>query len=196
MTLTGPIPMRTLTFLHRTRTPTGMAAGSLALFLVLALSACGEVPESPTTRDLELNLLIVNGRIVDGQGNPWYGADLGIWDGRIVAVGDLSAWSAGRVLDVVHNVGLTPVRRLVLGEEDVEPTGERMEAMRRLVREGVEDGALAVPTSLIYLPPTTPPPASSLSSPGWPPSSGADIAATSGTRASPSSTRHGPAGWT
>jgi N-acyl-D-amino-acid deacylase len=58
----------------------------------------------------------------------------------------------GIPLNVVHNVGLTQVRQVVLGDEDVEPTPEQLDEMRALVRQGMEDGAVGVSTSLIYPP--------------------------------------------
>jgi len=58
----------------------------------------------------------------------------------------------GIPINVVHDVGLTQVRRVVLGEEDVAPTPEQLEHMKALVREGMEDGAVGVSTSLIYPP--------------------------------------------
>jgi N-acyl-D-amino-acid deacylase len=52
----------------------------------------------------EYDLIIANGRIVDGSGNPWYVADVGIRDGRIVGIGPLcrtglQACPAKRVID-------------------------------------------------------------------------------------------------
>src|SRR5580704_11432586 len=37
----------------------------------------------------KFDLLITDARVVDGCGNPWYLADVGIRDGLIVAVGNL-----------------------------------------------------------------------------------------------------------
>jgi len=46
-----------------------------------------------------LDVLIRNGRVIDGTGNPWYRADVGIRGDRIVAVGRLEGESAARALD-------------------------------------------------------------------------------------------------
>ena len=43
------------------------------------------------------NLLIVNGRIVDGSGSPWYRADLGIRGGAIAAIGIHSSLLKGKL---------------------------------------------------------------------------------------------------
>ncbi len=58
----------------------------------------------------------------------------------------------GIALNVVHDVGLTQVRRVVLGDTDVAPTPAQLEEMKALVRQGMEDGAVGVSTSLIYPP--------------------------------------------
>ncbi|WP_419936207.1 N-acyl-D-amino-acid deacylase family protein [Candidatus Palauibacter sp.] len=58
----------------------------------------------------------------------------------------------GIPINVVHDVGLTQVRRVVLGEEDVQPTPEQLEEMKALVRRAMEDGAVGASTSLIYPP--------------------------------------------
>ncbi len=54
-----------------------------ALLLFVAPVAWSQAPA--------YDVVIQNGRIVDGSGNPWYVADVGIKDGRIVAVGRLCA---------------------------------------------------------------------------------------------------------
>tara|TARA_B100000405_G_scaffold68147_1_gene46758 strand:+ start:2286 stop:3548 length:1263 start_codon:yes stop_codon:yes gene_type:complete len=77
--------------------------------------------------------------------------------------GDRQAWQTygeyfqllehyGIPINVVHDVGLTQVRRVVLGDEDVQPTAEQLEAMKLLVRQAMEDGAVGTSTSLIYPP--------------------------------------------
>src|ERR1700730_14163745 len=41
--------------------------------------------------DLPFDLVITNGHIVDGTGSPWYSGDIGIRDGRIAAIDNLSS---------------------------------------------------------------------------------------------------------
>jgi N-acyl-D-amino-acid deacylase len=50
------------------------------------------------------DLLITNGRIVDGSGNPWFRADLGIEGDRIRAIGRLAAAEARQRIDAADNV--------------------------------------------------------------------------------------------
>ena len=49
--------------------------------------------------DAELDLLIVNGSIVDGTGAPSYRGDIAVSDGRIIEIGDLDGQSAKEVID-------------------------------------------------------------------------------------------------
>ena len=46
-----------------------------------------------------LDLLLRGGRVIDGAGNPWYAADVGIAGGRIAAVGRLGHEPAARTID-------------------------------------------------------------------------------------------------
>ncbi len=55
-------------------------------------------PVSPA-RAQELDLLITGGKVMDGTGNPWRYADVGIRGDRIVAVGRLSGTAAKRTID-------------------------------------------------------------------------------------------------
>ncbi len=45
------------------------------------------------------DIVIRNGRVLDGTGNPWYYADIGIRDGRIEAMGRLDVAEAETVID-------------------------------------------------------------------------------------------------
>lgn len=51
-----------------------------------------------------LDLKLVRARVVDGTGNPWFRADVGIHGDRITAVGDLSTAAATRTIDVDDRV--------------------------------------------------------------------------------------------
>ena len=48
----------------------------------------------------QFDLVVANGRVVDGSGAPWFRADVGIRGDRIVAVGDLSRSPSARRIDV------------------------------------------------------------------------------------------------
>ena len=200
------------------------------LFLATGLAA----QEAP------YDLVIRNGRIVDGTGSPWYAGDVAVRGGRIAAIGHLGAVSAKRTIDaagkvvapgfidmlgqseltilveprlpskiyqgitteitgeggsaapqsdtlvkadrvgyehlrldpdwrtygqyfarlekqgiginVADYVGATQVRRMVLGDDDKQPTPAQLDQMRALVREAMEQGAVGVSTSLQYPP--------------------------------------------
>jgi len=49
-------------------------------------------------------------------------------------------------------VGATQVRRMVLGDDKVQPTPAQLEQMKSLVRDAMRDGAVGVSTSLQYAP--------------------------------------------
>jgi len=49
-------------------------------------------------------------------------------------------------------VGATQVRRMVLGDDKVQPTPAQLEQMKAMVREAMHDGAVGVSTSLQYAP--------------------------------------------
>lgn len=192
--------------------------------------------QSPTPFDI----VITNGHIIDGTGSPWYSGDVGIRDGKIAAIGDLSAAARKRTIDAAGKVvapgfidmlgqsemtilvdprlpskiyqgitseitgegssiapltdaliqsdrdsydhykitpdwrtfrqyfarlekqgiginlasyvGATQVRRVVLGDDDVQPTPDQLELMKSLVRDAMKDGAVGVSTSLEYTP--------------------------------------------
>jgi len=188
----------------------------------------------------DFDLIIANGHIIDGTGSPWYSGDLGIRDGKIVAIGRLGGALSRRTIDahgmvvapgfidmlgqseetilvdprlpskiyqgitteitgeggsiaplndailqadktgyqhlkitpdwrtlrqyflrlerqgiginLASYVGATQVRRMVLGDADVQPNAAQLEQMKSLVRDAMRDGAVGVSTSLEYAP--------------------------------------------
>src|ERR1700676_4289332 len=211
----------------------------LALAILLIVSALAFAADHAAA-DSPFDLVITNGHIIDGTGSPWYSGDVGIRDGRIAAIGILSAFprkhtidAKGRVvapgfidmlgqsettilidprlpskiyqgitteitgeggsaaplndaiitadragyehykinpdwrtfrqyfarlgkqgmgINLASYVGATQVRRMVLGDADVQPTPEQLDKMKALVRDAMRDGAVGVSTSLMYAP--------------------------------------------
>jgi N-acyl-D-amino-acid deacylase len=60
----------------------------------------------------------------------------------------------GIALNVASFVGAGTVRINVLGEDDVQPTPEQLDRMRKLVDQAMQDGAMGVGSALIYAPST------------------------------------------
>jgi dihydroorotase/N-acyl-D-amino-acid deacylase len=58
----------------------------------------------------------------------------------------------GMGINLASYVGATQVRRMVLGDADVQPTPAQLEKMKALVRDAMRDGAIGVSTSLEYAP--------------------------------------------
>jgi dihydroorotase/N-acyl-D-amino-acid deacylase len=209
--------------------------------IFLALTLMG-IPQHawPQTPARAFDLVITNGHIMDGTGSPWYSGDVGILNGKIAAIGNLSAAPRKRTIDaagkvvapgfidilgqseltilvdprlpskifqgitteitgegnsaaplndaiiqsdrdvydhykiapdwrtfrqyfarlekqgiginVANYVGATQVRRMVLGDDDKQPTPAQLDDMKALVREAMNDGAVGVSTSLQYAP--------------------------------------------
>lgn len=63
-------------------------------FIVIVSLLTSVAAESAT-----FDVIIANGRVMDGTGNPWYYADLGIRNGRIEAMGRLDDAEADTVID-------------------------------------------------------------------------------------------------
>jgi len=210
---------------------------TLAFLLIVPALAFGA---DRVVADPPFDLVIANGHIIDGTGSPWYSGDVGIRDGRIAAIGNLSDaarkltvdakgkivapgfvdmlgqsettmlvdprlpskiyqgitteitgeggsaaplndaiiaadrasyehykinpdWRTlrqyfsrlekqGMGINLASYVGATQVRRMVLGDADVQPTPEQLEKMKALVRDAMRDGAVGVSTSLMYAP--------------------------------------------
>ena len=204
------------------------------LSLALAISVWAAPQASP------FDLVIINGRIIDGTGSPWYSGDVGVREGKIVAIGNLKDAPRTRTIDargmvvapgfidmlgqseltilvdprlpskiyqgitteitgeggsaaplndaiiqadgagythyhitpdwrtlrqyfarlekqgmginLATYVGATQVRRMVLGDDDKQPTAAQLEQMRELVRQAMQEGAVGLSTSLEYAP--------------------------------------------
>src|SRR4051812_24725246 len=71
------------------------------------------------------DVLIVNARIVDGTGSPWYAGDVGIRGGRVAAIGRLDGQPAGQRIDANGRI-VAPGFIDMLGQSEltilVEPT--------------------------------------------------------------------------
>src|SRR5581483_7488313 len=55
-------------------------------------------------------------------------------------------------INLASYIGATQVRRMVLGDADIQPNTQQLEQMKELVRQGMKDGAVGVSTSLEYAP--------------------------------------------
>ena len=84
------------------------------LAAVLILAAYPSV----ALRAQSFDLLIRNGRIVDGTGSPWYAGDVGIRDGRIAAIGRLEGAKAKRTVDAAGKV-VAPGFIDMLGQSEI-----------------------------------------------------------------------------
>src|SRR5579862_443831 len=58
----------------------------------------------------------------------------------------------GMGINLASYVGATQVRRIVLGDDDKQPTPAQLDQMKSLVRDAMKDGAVGVSTSLEYAP--------------------------------------------
>jgi N-acyl-D-amino-acid deacylase len=210
-------------------------ATQILIFLAFVLLSSLALAQTPA-----FDLIIIHGHIIDGTGSPWYSGDVGIRDGRIAAIGNLTAAPRKRTIDAAGKVvapgfidmlgqseltilvdprlpskiyqgitsevtgegnsiaplndaiiqsdrsgyehykitpdwrtfrqyfarlekqgtginlasyvGATQLRRMVLGDDDKQPTPTQLDQMRTLVREAMKDGAVGVSTSLEYAP--------------------------------------------
>jgi len=68
---------------------------------IVASLACATILASPVAAQQpgSYDLVIRHARVLDGTGNPWFPADIGVRNGRIVAVGSLEGATAARVID-------------------------------------------------------------------------------------------------
>ncbi|HET7435226.1 MAG TPA: D-aminoacylase [Thermoanaerobaculia bacterium] len=103
----------------------------IATILAMTLTSCATTP-TPTTAPLDLK--IVNGRILDGTGAPWFRGDIGVRGDTIVAIGDLHALSAKTTLDAHEHI-VSPGFVDLLGQD--EDSVLREPQLEAKVRQGV-----------------------------------------------------------
>src|SRR4051794_32370855 len=72
---------------------------TIGTIAALLLAACATAPK-PAMLDLK----IINGRIIDGTGAPWYRADVGVRGDTLVSIGDLSNVAATSTIDAHDNI--------------------------------------------------------------------------------------------
>lgn len=70
------------------------------------------------TQDREFDVVVRNGHIIDGTGSPWYAGDIGIRDGHIAMIGNLSRAHAKQVIDAVGRV-VAPGFIDMLGQSEI-----------------------------------------------------------------------------
>lgn len=83
--------------------------------LLFSLSAYGQT---------NYDIIIANGKILDGTGNSWYHADLAIRNGKIIAIGKLNHASADKIIDARGQMvapGFIDVHTHIEGEEEKHP---------------------------------------------------------------------------
>ena len=80
------------------------------LFVLLALSVSVCAAQS-------FDLVIINGHIIDGTGSPWYSGDVGIRNGRIAAIGNLSESARKKTIDA-HGKAVAPGFIDMLGQSE------------------------------------------------------------------------------
>lgn len=79
------------------------------------------------TAQQHFDIIIKNGKIIDGSGNPWFYGDVGIVKNKIVSVGDLSKDKSDKTIDATGLIvapGFIDVHTHIEGDEDKTPTAD------------------------------------------------------------------------
>ncbi len=103
-----------------------MKPHSLALLALFGITFAGAQ---------ELDLIVSGGRIVDGTGNPWYRADIGIRNGRIAEIGTLSNRTGKRTIQL-HDEVVSPGFIDMMGASSLPLLDDRRSAESKL-RQGI-----------------------------------------------------------
>src|SRR5690349_3342640 len=90
---------------------------SFLFFLFYSLVSSGQTAD----------VLIKNGRVLDGTGNSWFHADVAVKDGKIWKIGKLQNLTAKKVIDAKSLIvapGFIDVHTHIEGDEDKNPTAD------------------------------------------------------------------------
>lgn len=75
----------------------------------------------------QADLIIKNGKVLDGTGNSWVYADIAVKDGKIIAIGKLKSYAASRTIDatgLIVSPGFIDVHTHIEGDEKKNPTAD------------------------------------------------------------------------
>ncbi|MGB7583358.1 MAG: D-aminoacylase [Terriglobales bacterium] len=76
----------------------------IGLIVLLGLMSSRVGNGQTSSSRLAFDVVITNGHIIDGTGSPWYSGDIGIRDGKIAAIGNLSEAARSRTIDAEGKV--------------------------------------------------------------------------------------------
>lgn len=76
----------------------------LVVVLIAAIAGAALVPAQESSAPQIFDVLIKNGRVLDGAGGPWYAASIGIRGDRIVAIGKLEGAAAKKTIDATGKI--------------------------------------------------------------------------------------------
>jgi N-acyl-D-amino-acid deacylase len=76
----------------------------IALAVFFSLNLLSNSAAHSVTPEKPYDLLITNARVIDGSGNPWFRADIGIKNGRIASIGHLRAADAAKTIDAANQI--------------------------------------------------------------------------------------------
>lgn len=83
------------------------------------------------------DIVIKNGKVVDGTGNPWFYADVGVSDGKIVAIGKLEQSTAKNIINADGLVVAPGFVDIHSHADFVIPSKNHPEILEPLVRQGI-----------------------------------------------------------
>src|ERR1700754_2967148 len=73
------------------------------------------------------DIILKNGKIIDGTGNPWFYGDIGIVKNKIISIGNLSKYKADKTIDATGLIvapGFIDVHTHIEGDEKKTPTAD------------------------------------------------------------------------